>query len=91
MNNLKRLVENTEAHLNTANKTSSANNNANYASNLLHLSTELAKKNPFKETNVTEYESFPQFDGKLLAKLELNKFLKWAKDRCLEFESEFSM
>ncbi|XP_066918127.1 uncharacterized protein [Clytia hemisphaerica] len=89
--NLKKLVENTEANLNCRKSLSGNNKNNKYKENVINLLKELIKKNPFAEKSKVEYASFPKFDGNVLSKLNTNKFMKWAKNKCTQFEKEFSL
>jgi len=87
MNNIQTLMEQTEESLHIR-RVCSGINKADRMKSVRHLATELNKSNPFKDTNKS-YESFPNFDGKVLNKLDCTKYLKWVIEKRAEFKPIF--
>ena len=83
LNNIKRLVDNTEKMLDIK-KSSSGSNRMKTEESVRHLAVELHKSNPFKETYDT-YESFPDFNSKVLQKLDCTGFMEWMITKRKEF------
>lgn len=83
LNNIKSLVENTEKHLNIK-RSSSGNSRFKSEESVRHLASEMSKNNPFKDVNDT-YESFPNFDGQILKKLDCTAFMQWMIGKRKEF------
>ena len=75
LNNIKKMVDNTEKMLDIK-KPESGSHRMKAGESIRHLATELHKNNPFRETCET-YESFANFNGKILQKLDCTGFMDW--------------
>jgi len=87
VNNLKVIVENFETQTQIS-RGRSSRNKAKASQDVRNLCTELVKESIFAqdESHVTSYESFPKFNQHLLAKMQRDKLVEWARLKRSEFE-----
>ena len=90
-NNIKRLLEKTEESLNIK-VTSTGNNKLNTKASVHKLVAEIQKSNPFAENaKESKYDTFPNFDGHLLNRLQTTNVIKWAAKKYKQFEKLASL
>jgi len=87
MNNLKMIVQNFEKE-NGINQQRSSRNKAKVSEDVRNLCTKFMEQNIFSEEDHIKksYESFPKFNDQTLAKLKIDKLLKWAKEKKTEYQ-----
>lgn len=83
LNNIKLMVDNTEKMLDVK-KQESGSRKFKSEDTVRHLASELHKNNPFKESYET-YESFKNFNGQILQKLDCTAFMEWMVTKRKEF------
>ena len=72
--------------------TSTGNNKLNAKASVQSLGAERHKNNPFdKNSKDSKYDTFPDFDGHILNKLDTTKVIKWATTKYKEFENIINM
>lgn len=87
MNNLRIIVQNFEKE-NGINQQRSSRNKAKVSEDVKNLCTKFMEQNIFSEEDHIKksYESFPKFNDQTLAKLKIDKLLKWAKEKKTEYQ-----
>lgn len=90
-NNIKRLIEKTEESLDIK-VTSTGNNKLNTKASVHKLAAEIHKNNPFAENpKEMKYDSFPNFNGHLLNRLNTTNVIRWASKKYKQFEKVVSL
>lgn len=90
-NNIKTLIEKTEESLNIK-VTSTGNNKLNTKASVHKLAAEIHKNNPFAENcKEMKYDSFPNFNGHLLSRLNTTNVIRWATKKYKQFEKVVSL